>query len=126
MKNQDLAKQFERAADMLALLDENTFRVIALRKVARALDEMAESVESVAEKGELEKVPGIGKSSAERIKEYLKSGKITEFEDIAAQIPHGVLEVMRINTIGPKTAALMWKEGGVTSIDELKKEIALG
>jgi len=126
MKNQEIAKAFERAADILALLDENMFRVLALRKVARAIEEMAAPIEQVAAEGGLEAVAGIGKSSAERIKEYLRSGKIAEFEDIAAQVPAGVLEIMKIPTVGPKTAALLWKEGGVTTVEGLKKEMELG
>jgi DNA polymerase (family 10) len=126
MKNQEIAGAFEKAADLLALLDENSFRVLALRKVARSIEEMPQAVESVAAEGKLEEVPGIGKSSAERIREYLKSGKIAEFEELAAQVPSGVVEIMRIPTVGPKTAALLWREGGVTAVDQLMKEIELG
>lgn len=126
MKNQEIAKAFERAADILALLDENTFRVLALRKVARAIDELATPIESAAADGTLEKIPGIGKSSADRIKEYLRTEKIAEFEEIAAQVPAGVLEIMRIPTVGPKTAALLWKEGNIKTVEVLKAEIALG
>jgi DNA polymerase (family X) len=129
MKNQEIAQAFERAADILALLDENAFRVLALRKVARTLDEMAAPVEQLAADGgqkHLVAVPGIGQSSAERILEYLRSGRIAEFDDIASQVPAGVLEIMKIPTVGPKTAALLWKEGGITTIDELLKQIDLG
>ena len=126
MKNQEIAQAFERAADILALLDENTFRVLALRKVGRAVDEMATPIEQLAAEGGLEAVPGIGKSSAERIREYLRGGRIAEFDDIAAQVPAGVLAIMKIPTVGPKTAALLWKEGGITTVEALLKEIDLG
>ena len=126
MKNAEVAKQFERAADLLALLDENGFRIIALRKVARAIEESPEAVEKLAEEGKLDGVPGIGKSSAERIKEYLKNGKIAEFEDLASQVPAGVLEVLRIPSVGPKTTALLWREGGVKSVAELRTKIESG
>jgi len=126
MKNAEVAKQFERAADLLALLDENGFRIIALRKVARAIEESPEAVEKLAEAGKLDGVPGIGKSSAERIQEYLKNGKIAEFEDLASQVPSGVLEVLRIPSVGPKTASLLWREGGVTGVAELKAKIESG
>jgi DNA polymerase (family X) len=126
MKNQEIAQAFERAADILALLDENTFRVLALRKVARAVDEMATPIEQLAAEGGLEAVPGIGKSSADRIREYLRGGRIAEFDDIAAQVPAGVLEIMKIPTVGPKTAALLWNEGGVSTVEALLKEIDLG
>ncbi len=126
MKNAEVARQFERAADVLALLDENGFRVIALRKVARAVEEMPEAVETAAEKGTLENVPGVGKSSVDRIKEFLKTGKIAEFEDLASQVPAGVLEVLRIPSVGPKTAALLWRDGGVSAVADLKQKIEAG
>jgi DNA polymerase (family 10) len=126
MKNQEIAQAFERAANILALLDENTFRVLALRKVARAVDELATPVEQLAAGEALEDVPGIGKSSADRIREFLRSGRIAEFDDIASQVPAGVLDIMKIPTVGPKTAALLWKEGGITTVDALLKEIDLG
>ena len=123
MKNLEIATLFERMADVLALLDENTFRVLALRKIARTLEELPQAVESLAQSGELESVPGIGKSSAERIREYLRTGKIAEFDETIASIPPGVLEIMKIPSVGPKTAALLWKEGGVTTIEMLKAKI---
>ncbi|HVT81201.1 MAG TPA: DNA polymerase/3'-5' exonuclease PolX [Phycisphaerae bacterium] len=126
MKNQEIAAVFEKAADILALLDENSFRVLALRKVARAIEEMPSSIESAAAENTLESFPGIGKSSAERIREYLKSGKIAEFEELTAQVPPGVLEIMRIPTVGPKTASLLWREGGVTTVAQLMTEIEMG
>src|SRR5215813_12730865 len=107
MKNLEIAKQFERAADVLALLDGNSFRILALRKIARALEELPQAVEKLAESNELESVPGIGKSSAERIKEYLRTGHIAEFDDMCAEVPTGVLQIMHIPSVGPKTAALL-------------------
>jgi DNA polymerase (family X) len=123
MKNLEIAKIFERTADVLALLDENAFRVLAYRKIARTLEELPQAVEKLAESGELESVPGIGKSSAERIEEYLRTGKIAEFDDLLAQIPPGVLEILRIPSVGPKTAMLLWREGGVTTVEMLKARI---
>ncbi len=128
MKNLEVAKLFERMADILALLEENAFKVIAFRKIARVIEELPQALEAVAEAGEkeLEKLPGIGKSSAEKIKEYLRTGKVAEFEELATQVPAGVLEMMRIPTLGPKTAALLWREGGIKAVAELKSKIEDG
>ena len=123
MKNLELAKLFERVADVLALLDENAFKIIAYRKIARVLEELPEAVEKVAEEGGLEKIAGIGKGSAEKIREYLRAGKVAEFEEVMAKVPAGVLEMIRIPSLGPKTAALLWKEAGITTVAELKQKI---
>ncbi len=126
MKNAELAKLFEHVADVLAVLGENVFRVNAYKKIARTLDEMPGDIEALAKTESLEDVPGIGKASAEKIGEYLRTGKVREFEDIFGQVPAGVMEIMRIPTVGPKTVAILWNEGGVNSLEKLKAKIEDG
>lgn len=126
MINQDIAKLFEHTADVLAVQGANSFRVLAYRKVARVLDDMPESVETLAKTDALEQVPGIGESSAEKIREYIRTGKVSEFEEIWSEVPQGVLAIMRIPTVGPKTAALLWQEGGITSVEQLKEKLEKG
>jgi len=110
----------------MALLDENQFRVLATRKVARALEDLAEPIETLADERRLDAIPGIGKSSAEKIAEYLRTGHISEFESLAAQVPPGVLEMLNISTVGVKTAYLLWKEVGITDIPSLRKALDAG
>ncbi len=126
MKNLELAKLFERTADVMAVLGENSFRVLAYKKIGRALEELPQDVEELAKSAALEEVPGIGKSSADKIREYLRTGKIGEFEEIWAQVPAGVMEMTRIPNLGPKTAALLWREVGITSLEQLKAKIEAG
>ncbi len=125
-KNADLAKQFNRAADVMALLDENQFRVLATRKVARALEDLAEPIEAAATEHRLDAIAGIGKSSADKIAEYLRTGHIAEFDSLASQVPPGVLDMLNISTVGVKTAYLLWKEAGITDIPSLKKALDAG
>lgn len=125
MKNLEIASLFQRTADVLALLEGDTFRILAYRKIARVLSELPHAVEKLSPK-DLQSLPGIGKSSAQRITEYLSTGKIAEFEDTLAQVPAGVLEMTHIPSLGPKTAALLWKEAGITTIDDLKAKIDNG
>ena len=126
MKNLEIAKLFERTAEVMAVLGENSFRVLAYKKIARALEDLPHDVVKLAASEELESVPGIGKSSAEKIKEYLRTGRIEEFDDVLAQIPVGVMEMIKIPSVGPKTAAILWHEGGVTTIEGLKAAIDAG
>ncbi len=126
MKNLEIAKLFERTAEVLAVLGENSFRVLAYKKIARVLEELPNDVTKLAASKELETIAGIGKSSAEKIGEYLRTGRISEFDDVLAQIPVGVMEMIRIPSVGPKTAAILWHEGGVTTIEDLKARIEAG
>lgn len=126
MKNLEIAKLFERTAEVLSVLGENSFRILAYKKIARVLEDLPHDVVKLAAAGELESVPGIGKGSSEKIDEYLRTGRISEFDDVLAQIPVGVMEMIKIPSLGPKTAAIIWHEGNVTTIEDLKAAIDAG
>ncbi|MEI8195923.1 MAG: helix-hairpin-helix domain-containing protein [Phycisphaerae bacterium] len=120
MKNLELAKLFDKTADVLAIKGENAFRIAAYRRISRTLEELPEDVAVLLADGRLAEVPGIGESSVEKIREYLKSGRISEFEDLWSQVPAGVMQLMQIPSVGPKTAALLWNEQGITSPEQLR------
>jgi DNA polymerase (family 10) len=120
MKNQEIAAIFEQMADLLDLLGENPFRGNSYRRAARALQELQDDVGNIAAAGKLEEVDGIGKGTAEKIQQYLASGKIAQYEELLAQIPPGVPKMLAIPHLGPKTLAKLWKDAGITSTEDLK------
>ncbi len=124
--NQEIAELFNRAADVMALLEENSFRVLGTRKVARIIEDLPEDVKALEAQGRLEETPGIGESSLEKIREYFRSGHISEFEELAARVPTGVLAMLAISSVGVKTAHQLWKEAGITTVAELKKQLTEG
>ena len=71
MLNSELSKAFGLMADLLEIQGANRFRINAFRRTARTLKDMVEDVAEVAEKEQLQKIPGIGKGTADKIKEYL-------------------------------------------------------
>jgi len=123
MKNQDIAAVFTGIADLLEILGENPFRINSYRRAARVLEEMAEAVEDLAAAGELQSVPGIGESSAGKIVQYLQTGRVAQYEELQRQVPPGLPGLLEVAGLGPKTAAKLWKEAGVTSLDELRKAL---
>jgi len=123
MKNRELADIFERMADLLELLGADRFRVNSYRKSARTIGDHSEAVEDLTAAGRLEQVPGIGKSTAEKVREYLKTGRIDQYEQLKAQVPPGLPGLLDVAGLGPKTVARLWKEGKVTSVEELKQAI---
>jgi len=125
-RNQDIAELFNRAADVMALLEENPFRVLGTRKVARIIEDLPEDVKTLQDQGRLEQTPGIGKSTVDKISEFLRTGHISEFEELAGRVPAGVLEMLTISSVGVKTAHQLWKEAGITSVAELKKHLVEG
>ena len=125
MKNAVLAGMFDRMADIMEIQGENAFRVNSHRNVARVLRDLSEDVEHVHAQGRLSEIGGIGKSSAEKIAQFLDSGKMDAHDKLVAGFPTGVLDMLRIPGLGPKTAAKLMK-AGIESIDALQAAIEAG
>lgn len=119
---------FDRMADVLVLLNANRFRVLAFQRAARALAEVTEDMSVLAREKDAMKqltgIDGIGKGIAERIIEYVMTGKVKAYEDMVAKVPVSLIPVLAVPGLGPKTVALLWKEAGVESLDDLKTKLA--
>jgi len=128
MKNAEIARIFAEIADMLDFLGDSPFRVRAYRSAARYLMDMEEPIERVAEGGEkaLDELPYIGHDLALKILEYLQTGKVRKHEELKKKVPPGVLEVMRVPGVGPKTAKRLYDELGVDSLTAFKKALESG
>ena len=126
MRNLALARIFSEIADMLEIKEESIFRISAYRRAARAMESLTEDVTEVAARDDLEEVPGIGTSTAEKIEEYLETGKITYYEELRASLPAGITTLMSVPEVGPKTAVLLYEKLGVTTIDELERAARQG
>jgi len=119
-RNADVAAQFEKLADILDLEGAESFRVIAYRRAAQRIRETAGSVAELALAGRAKELPGIGKTIEEKIVQIVDDGWIHALAKREGAIPPDVLLFMRLPGLGPKTAARIWKELGVTTLDELK------
>lgn len=126
MHNAALEAIFNEIADLLEIKGEDTFRVNSYRRVARTIKGLAEEIDQIAARGALGDLPGVGKSTAEKIEQYLKTGKIALHEELRGEMPRGLPDLLGIPGMGPKKIALVWKELGIESIDDLKREIASG
>jgi DNA polymerase (family 10) len=120
MRNLEIANLFNEIADFLDVKDENPFRIRAYRRAAQALEGLSEDIAAIAERGSLPDVPGIGRDLAGKIQEYLASGKIEYLEELRRQIPAGVIDLMGIHGVGPKTAKLLYDQVGVDSVEKLE------
>lgn len=120
-KNNEIALIFERISDMLSVLDENPFKIRAYKKAALNISELGEDIEERAEQDNLTDIPGVGKDLAAKVKEYIDTGKIGEYEKLSKTVPLEVIELLRIQGLGPKTLALLFKELKVRSLSDLEK-----
>lgn len=121
MKNAEIAVLFSEIADFLEIKGENPFRVRAYRRAAQTMEGLAEDVAAVADRGGLLEIPGIGKDLAGKIQEFLQSGVVEYLEGLRREIPVGVVELMRIHGVGPKTAKLLYEQVGVDSVEKLEE-----
>ena len=127
MKNKELAKQLAEIAELLALSgQENRFRIIAYEKAAQAIESLPESIEEVAKKDALTDIPGIGAGIAEKIIEYLDTGKIASREELRAKFPSGILEIMSVTGMGPRKAKVIFDNLKVGNLNELREAAAAG
>jgi DNA polymerase (family 10) len=126
MKNREIAEMFERMADVLEFQGEMPFKVNAYRKASRVLQDLDQDIEEIWRAGELEKIPGIGSGLAKKIDEYLRTGRMTKYEEVVSQVPSELIDLMQIPNLGPKTLAMAHKHLGVRDLDSLKKVIADG
>src|SRR5688572_17316691 len=124
--NQELADLFHSLAALMELRGDNQFKVIAFAKVARIIRESNIDFKKCMEEGKLCDIEGIGKGSQQIIEEYINTGKSSVFEEVAAAVPAGLVPLMTIDGLGPKTINLLWKERNITSLEELEQSIAGG
>ena len=117
----DVAEQLELLADLLEIEGEASFRVLAYRRAATRIRETAGSVAELALAGRAKELQGIGKTIEEKIVQVVEDGEMHALTKRKKIIPPEVVSFMRLPGLGPKTAARIWQELGVTTIEELKR-----
>src|ERR1700679_1561006 len=94
--NHDLSDLFKTFAAIMEIKGESTFKAIAFSKVSRILKDMTFDVGKLCEEGKLADVEGLGASSCKIITEYVQTGRSTDFEQVAASVPAGLLPLLEI------------------------------
>jgi len=120
MRNKEIAAALSEIADLFEVKGELQ-KPSAYRRAARSIEAFSEDVERLSDEKRLMEIPGVGEAIAEKVTEYLTTGKIPLLEELRGLIPSGVIGLMAIPGVGPKTTGLLWHEMGITSIDELRR-----
>ncbi len=120
-RNSDVAAQLDLLGDLLELEGEPAFRVLAYRRAANRIRETSGSIAELAVAGKAKELGGIGKTIEEKIVQIVDDGEIHALTKRKAQIPPDVVLFLRLPGLGPKTAARIWKELGVTTLAELQQ-----
>lgn len=121
MRNQEIATVFKNIADILEIKGENPFRIRAYRKASQNVENLAEDIGLLSKKGELSNLPGIGKDLAAKIKEILETGTLQFYEDLKKDIPPGLVAMLSIPGVGPRTAKIIFETLKVTTIEDLER-----
>ncbi|HEY8531759.1 MAG TPA: helix-hairpin-helix domain-containing protein, partial [Limnochorda sp.] len=120
MQNLQLAAIFREMADLLELKGESVFKIRAYRRAAEQLEQLPEELGEVVRSGEIDRLPGFGKALAAKAREFVATGQVEAHQRLLAEYPAQVLELLRVPGVGPKLADRLYREAGVTSLDELE------
>ncbi len=127
MQNPDVARLFDEVADLLEIQNENPFRVRAYRNAARIVRDYPRPLSDEVKRGtDLTEIPGIGADLAGRIKEIVTTGSLTLHRQLAAKLPAGLLDLLRIPGLGPKRVKLLYSKLKVKSAADLEKALDAG
>jgi len=128
MQNPDIARLFDEVADLLEIQDANPFRVRAYRNAARTIRDFPEPLADLVRAGtkDLTDIAGIGDDLAEKITEIATKGELALRKQLAAKLPAGLLDLLRIPGLGPKRVKLLYKKLKVKSASDLSNALDQG
>ncbi|MFD5083356.1 DNA polymerase/3'-5' exonuclease PolX [Kitasatospora sp. NPDC058406] len=120
--NDQVRELLQEYADLISITGGDAFRARAYEKAARAVGGHPDDIAGLDVKG-LQQIPGVGKSTAEKIAGYLSTGRIEALESLRAEIPTGVRAMMSVPNVGPKRALALYRDLGIASVDELAEAV---
>lgn len=124
MENLDIARVLEDMADLLEIQGANPFRIRAYRNAVRTVETQSRPLRMMVEEGEdLTELPNIGDSVAKHITELLETGSISRMEEITREFPRSLIELTRLDGVGPKKARKLFEELDVATVDDLAEAL---
>ena len=126
MNNGEVARVFQDIADLLELRGESIFKIRAYQKAVRSIEDLPVELSQIMAEGTLREVPGIGEAIEKKIVELLTTGHLKYYEDLRAEFPEGVISLLQVPGVGPKTAVRLSTELGVRSMEDLERAIVDG
>lgn len=117
--NEEAARLLREYADLLSIAGEDRFRIRAYENAARSIAGTTKDVAGLSVK-ELTKLPGVGKAIAEKVREYADTDTIAKLDELRARVGGGVRDLLEVGGLGPKRAAFLHSELGISTVDELR------
>src|SRR3990167_3482339 len=121
MISKTISEIFRAIAKILEIKGENVFRARAYERAARNIESLSEDIQDLINENRLSEIPGVGKDLAQKIIEITKTGKLKFFAELKRSIPEGLLDLLRVPSVGPKHAKLFYDKLKVKSVQELEE-----
>ena len=119
MTNQEVARILRQIAEILQIKDDNPFKVRAYRKAADAIYHFDEDINVLNQTGRIADIPGVGRAVQEKVEELLRTGSLAYHERLLQDVPLGVLDMLHLPGLGPRTVRNIYEHLRITSLDEL-------
>lgn len=119
MTNREVAHLFEQVADMLAIRGDQIHRILAYRRAAENILALGRDINEMHREGKLTDIPGIGDTLADKIEEMLTTGRLTFYEKVAKEVPPSLVEMLKVEGLGPKKVKQVYETLGITTLAEL-------
>ena len=126
MTNREIAEMFERVAAMLSIRGDQFHRILAYQRAAENIRELTRDLHQIDEEGKLTSIPSIGATLEMKIQEMLTTGHLEFYEKLAEEIPPSLVEMLRVEGLGPKRVGQIYRELHITTMDELAQAAAEG
>lgn len=117
--NREVAAILEEVADVLEIIGENPYKIRAYRKASNSICQLSEDLEDIWQQGRLLTIDGIGKAIQSKVEEILRTGTLTYHQDLLRQVPRGVLKMLALPGMGPRTVRIIHEHLGITNLDDL-------
>ena len=124
ISNAEVARIFNEIGDMLEILGEVVYKAVAYRRVADVVERYPDDVAVLYRRGEPPKIPGAGAALTAKLAELAETGRLEYHQRLRAQVPDGLLDMLRVPGVGPKTVRLVHAELGIDSLEGLRAAAA--
>jgi DNA polymerase (family 10) len=120
INKEKIAEIFEKISELLEIKGDNIFKIRAYLNASRVISQFPGNIEDAVLKGELSKIPGIGKDLASKIEELVKTGRLIYYEELKKSVPEGIFELLKLRGLGPKKTKILYEKLGIKNIADLK------
>jgi DNA polymerase (family X) len=126
MTNREISDIFLKISRLLTLRGDNPFKIGAYEKASQVIRELPYNIRKAADEDMLTSIEGIGKGLAAEIKTILTTGESPVLNDLLAEFPLSLYEIVGVNGVGPKKAVMLYREAGISSLEDLERAARSG